>query len=161
MRLTPCDPSVIIGVWNQHFAMPNFHLPPFHSVGRWNTQGQLCQERGLLSVADPCTTSVEVNPSVMPHQWEVIIIAARMHHIAPDGHLPQSEGPIIGCVGVDVSYAAPKAQEIINVALHRQYFIDMCLLNPKERSNSIMSKTNTGKTLTSKIRLSRGYVRQG
>jgi hypothetical protein len=126
MRLTPCDPSVIIGVWNQHFAMPNFHSPPFHSVGRWTTQGQLCQERGLLSVANPCTTSV----------WRSTRASCRTNGRSSSS-LPECtilrqtvtflrvRAPIIGCVGVDVSYAAPQAQEIINVALHRQYFIDI------------------------------------
>jgi hypothetical protein len=35
------------------------------------------------------------------------------------------------------------------------------LFNPKGGSNSIMSKTNTGITPTNKIRLSKGYVKQG
>jgi hypothetical protein len=62
---------------------------------------------------------------------------------------------------IDVSYAAPQGHRIANVALHWEYSPGVIFFNPKGGSNSIMSKTNTRITPTSKIRLSRGYVKQG
>jgi hypothetical protein len=41
---------------------------------------------------------------------------------------------------VDVSYAAPQAHGIINVALHQEYLSGIVFFNPKGSSNSIMSK---------------------
>jgi hypothetical protein len=61
---------------------------------------------------------------------------------------------------VDVSYASPQEHGIVNVALHGSILQVSYLFNPKGGSNSIISKTNTGITLASKIRLSKGYVKQ-
>jgi hypothetical protein len=43
---------------------------------------------------------------------------------------------------VDVSYAAPQAHGIINVALHREYSPGIVLYFPKGERISIMTKTN-------------------
>jgi hypothetical protein len=61
---------------------------------------------------------------------------------------------------VDISYAALQVHGIVNVALHRGYSSGTVFFNPKGGSNSIMSKTDTGIILSSKIRFSRGYVKQ-
>jgi hypothetical protein len=45
---------------------------------------------------------------------------------------------------VDVSYAALQAHKIINVALHREYSLDIVFIFTKGGRISIMSKTNTG-----------------
>jgi hypothetical protein len=44
---------------------------------------------------------------------------------------------------VDVSYAAPEAYEIVNVALHREYSLSIVFIFSKGGRISIMSKTNT------------------
>jgi hypothetical protein len=45
---------------------------------------------------------------------------------------------------VDISYAAPQAHRIVNVALHRDYSPGIILYFSKGGIISIMSKTNTG-----------------
>jgi hypothetical protein len=45
---------------------------------------------------------------------------------------------------VDVSYAAPQALEIVNVAFHQEYSPGIIFIFSKGRRISIMSKTNTG-----------------
>jgi hypothetical protein len=44
---------------------------------------------------------------------------------------------------VDVSYAAPQAHKIVNVAFHQEYPLGMDLFNHMGSSNSIMSKMYT------------------
>jgi hypothetical protein len=50
------------------------------------------------------------------------------------------------CAGVhvDVSYAAPQAHKIVNVALHREYSPGIVFIFPKGRRISIISMTNIG-----------------
>jgi hypothetical protein len=89
--------SLVIGVRYQYFATPNSRPPPYNDLGRSTAWRRLRQERQLLSVADPCTTGVEVNLSIMPQQREVITIVVKMHHqVTSYGHLPQSEDPHSG-----------------------------------------------------------------
>jgi hypothetical protein len=45
---------------------------------------------------------------------------------------------------VDISYAAPQAHGIVNVALHREYSPGIVFIFPRGGKISIMSKTNTG-----------------
>jgi hypothetical protein len=45
---------------------------------------------------------------------------------------------------VDVSYAAPQAHKIVNVALHWEYSLGIVLIFFKGGRIYIMSKTNTG-----------------
>jgi hypothetical protein len=54
-------------------------------------------ESRLLGVADPHATGVEINLGIMLHQWEDVVAAARRDHkLMSDGHLPQSEDPVVG-----------------------------------------------------------------
>jgi hypothetical protein len=43
---------------------------------------------------------------------------------------------------VDVSYVAPQAHEIVNVALHHEYYLGIVFIFSQGRT-SIMSKANT------------------
>jgi hypothetical protein len=52
----------------------------------------------------------------------------------------EDAGEASGGIGVDVSYAAPQAHEIVNVALHRKY--SPCIVFIFWGMISIMSKTN-------------------
>jgi hypothetical protein len=45
---------------------------------------------------------------------------------------------------VDVSYAAPQAHGIVNVALHQEYSAGIIFIFSQGRRISVMSKTNTG-----------------
>jgi hypothetical protein len=56
----------------------------------------------LLAVADPLADRVEINLSVMLHQWEVVVTAAeRDHKLTSYGHLPRSEDPHSGMCRCD------------------------------------------------------------
>jgi hypothetical protein len=52
--------------------------------------------------------------------------------------------PFLRSTSVDVSYAAPQAHEIVNVALHREYPPNIVFIFSKGGSTSIMSKINIG-----------------
>jgi hypothetical protein len=67
---------LILGVRNQHLAAPHSNPLPRHDVGRQTRWRRVQHESRLLGVADPHATRVEINPSVMLHQWEVVVTAA-------------------------------------------------------------------------------------
>jgi hypothetical protein len=56
------------------------------------------------------------------------------------GRMGRGGGWALGVV--DVSYAAPQAHRIVNIALHREYPPVSYLYFPKGLKISIMSKTN-------------------
>jgi hypothetical protein len=63
---------------------------------------------------------------------------------------------------VNVSYAAPQAHEIINVALHLEYYRGIIFIFFQSEEGSLSCVRLTQRvTPTSNIRLYRGYVNWG
>jgi hypothetical protein len=96
--------------------------------------GQLRQECWLLSVADPHIIRFEVNPIIVPHQREVIVAIARMHHqIMSDGHLPRREDPQHLAHGYDRSF--DKGKVPMQVATHTHMSTKGCITHRSGSTN--------------------------
>jgi hypothetical protein len=63
---------------------------------------------------------------------------------------------------VDVSYTAPQAHGIVNVALHQEYSPDIVFIFfPREKGSLSYLRLTQRATPTSTIRIYRGYVNWG